>query len=295
MSLDAANHLVFSGPGMIQVNDYDPAVGLPTTTNGAITLFGAAAPAVATAPTTTPVLASDNFNPLVPTSYTSTTSQQVYDTGGNAHTLSLYYVKTAQPDVWQVYTAIDSAAPGPTGSAYTPQTLRFGPSGALANPTAVQNIAITNAGGTINLSVDLSATTENTLSFGVNKNSQDGFAAGSLAGITVAADGTISGTYNNGAPPVTMGQVVLVNFTNPNGLISLGNNQWQETIQAGKQAASIPGKGSVGALAAGTVEESNVDLTKELVNMITQQRAYQANAQSIKTEDQIMQTIVSLR
>jgi len=92
-----------------------------------------------------------------------------------------------------------------------------------------------------------------------------------------------------------LGQVVLTNFANPNGLQSLGGNQWGETASSGQPLVGAPNSGSLGTLQSAAVEESNIDLTAELVNMITSQRNYQANAQSIKTQDQILQTLVNLR
>ena len=126
--------------------------------------------------------------------------------------------------------------------------------------------------------------------------SQDGSKPGTLSGLTVEADGTILGNFSNGQSR-TMGQVLLTNFRNPNGLVSVGGNQWQWTPEAGAVdgAGAPPGTGTLGVLQSAAIVESNVDLTSELVNMITQQRAYQANAQSIKTQDQILQTLVNLR
>jgi flagellar hook protein FlgE len=112
--------------------------------------------------------------------------------------------------------------------------------------------------------------------------------------LSVAADGTVQGRYSNGQSR-DLAQVVLGNFTNPNGLNSLGNNQWAETADSGQPLIGVAGSGSLGSMQSAAVEESNVDLTAELVNMITFQRAYQANSQTIKTQDQIMQTIVNLR
>jgi flagellar hook protein FlgE len=147
---------------------------------------------------------------------------------------------------------------------------------------------------TVDLVLDLSKATQNSLNFGVTSISQNGYAAGILSGVTVDKDGIIQAAYTNGQQQA-MGQLALVGFSAPNALQSVGNNQWAATAAAGKQPSFAPGQGGLGAVQSGAVEESNVDLTKELVNMITQQRAYQANAQSIKTQDQIMQTIVNLR
>ncbi len=107
-------------------------------------------------------------------------------------------------------------------------------------------------------------------------------------------DGTILGRYSNGQTK-PLAQVALANFTSPEGLAPLGNNVWAETAKSGPALVGVPGTGTLGALQSGTVEESNVDLTAQLVDMITAQRNYQANAQTIKTEDALMQTLVNLR
>lgn len=89
--------------------------------------------------------------------------------------------------------------------------------------------------------------------------------------------------------------MVLANFVNPNGLQSLGGNAWAESATSGASLVGTPNTGSLGVLQSSSVEDSNVDLTAELVNMITAQRVYQANAQTIKTQDQVLQTLVNLR
>lgn len=102
------------------------------------------------------------------------------------------------------------------------------------------------------------------------------------------------GHYSNGQTK-NLGQVVLANFANPNGLTSAGSNQWKDNTESGLPIVGVPGTGTLGALQASAIEDSNVDLTAELVNMITAQRIYQANAQSIKTQDSVLQTLVNLR
>jgi flagellar hook protein FlgE len=144
------------------------------------------------------------------------------------------------------------------------------------------------------ITVNVSGTTQFGSNFNVNTLLQDGYAAGELSGFNVGADGIITGRYTNGKSAV-LGQVVLSTFSNPNGLQPLGNNVWAETSASGQPLAAIPGSGSLGVLQSSAVEDSNVDLTAELVNMITAQRVYQANAQTIKTQDQLLQTLVNLR
>ncbi|MDD5298555.1 MAG: flagellar hook-basal body complex protein [Rhodocyclaceae bacterium] len=274
---------------------------------GATTLMGSASVTTAYAPTV--ALGSDNFNPNDPTTYTSTTSEQVYDPTGVAHTLATYFCKTSQPNQWQMYATISETVNGqavqaaavvgsniPTSATnFIPTQMTFTSSGALKAPGLLSALQIGSLDGTVpTFNLNMSKSTQNTLSFSVNAMNQDGYKDGALSGISVDNTGLITGSYSNGKSS-TLGQLALFAFQNPSALVSVGNNQWQETPKAGSLGAHKPGDSYVGTVQSGAVEASNVDLTKELVDMIVQQRAYQADAQSIKTQDQIMQTIVSLR
>lgn len=143
-------------------------------------------------------------------------------------------------------------------------------------------------------SMDYTGSSQYGANFGVNTLTQDGFAAGNLAGFNVSTDGTIQGRYTNGQSK-NLGQVVMADFSNSQGLQALGNNQWAQSPESGQPLMGTGGTGKFGVLQSSAVEESNVDLTAELVNMITAQRVYQANAQTIKTQDAVMQTLVNLR
>jgi flagellar hook protein FlgE len=242
--------------------------------------------------TTGPELGADAFSISDPLSYTSSTSATVYDSLGNPHTLGIYFVKAATPNQYNVYTNLDGGTPTAA------KTVNFSTTGA-PNPVAAfkidQSFVVTTGGtSTLDFSLDLSKTTQYGSIFGVNTITQDGYASGRLSGLSIASDGTIQGKYSNGQTR-NLAQVVLATFKNANGLQSLGGNQWQETATSGQPLIGTPGSGVNGVLQSQAVEESNTDLTAELVNMITQQRAYQANAQTIKTEDQILQTLVNLR
>ena len=236
-----------------------------------------------TVPVTTP------FNMADPTTYNSSTAVSVYDSLGNAHTLQTFYVKTA-PNTWNVYASTDG------GAASLVSPLNFNSSGVLttAMPLTVPVAVTTGATTPFNVALDFTGTTQYGSSFSVNALKQDGYTSGRLAGFSISADGTIVGRYTNGQS-ATLGQVVLANFTNPNGLQSLGNNLWTDTAASGPALVGTPNSGSLGVLQSSAVEDSNVDLTAELVNMITAQRNYQANAQTIKTQDQVLQTLVNLR
>ena len=226
-----------------------------------------------------------------PTTYNSSTAMTTFDSLGNSHVLTLYFRNTGANN-WQVYTGLDGAAPTPAGGT----ALTFTSSGAVsAGGIVPSSFALTNgAVSPLAVSLDLSAATQYGATFGVNSMTQDGYTSGRLSGLTVASDGVVQGRYSNGQTR-NLGQVVLANFANPNGLQSQGGNIWSETSASGQPLIGTPNSGSLGALQSAAIEESNIDLTAELVNMITSQRNYQANAQSIKTQDQILQTLVNLR
>ncbi len=236
--------------------------------------------------TTTPFSATD------PTSYTNSTAITVYDNLGDSHTVQNYFVKTAA-NTWRVYTTADGADITP---ATVPQ-LVFTNTGTFdsANST-VGSVSFTPAtgSGTVTVNLDYATSTQYGSAFSVNKLSQDGYSSGRIASFTVGDDGIILGRYTNGQSK-DLGRVVLANFVNPNGLKSLGGNQWLATFESGNELVGAPGSSSLGVLQSSAVEDSNVDLTAELVNMITAQRIYQANAQTIKTQDQVLQTLVNLR
>jgi flagellar hook protein FlgE len=143
------------------------------------------------------------------------------------------------------------------------------------------------------MSLNITGTTQYGSNDGTNNLAQDGYAAGLLTNFSVGSDGKLTGTYSNGRS-MTLGQIVLATFNNPNGLVNLGNNQYAQTATSGDPQVSTPGSTNHGALQGGAVEDSNVDLTSELVNLITAQRNYQSNAQTIKTQQTVDQTLMNL-
>lgn len=149
------------------------------------------------------------------------------------------------------------------------------------------------AASPLDFSLDLSKSTQFGSPFGVNVHSHDGFTSGKLAGYTISAEGIIQGTFTNGRTK-TLGQIALSNFANPQGLTPTGNGNWIETPESGQPLVGTPKTGTLGVLASSSVEEANIDLTAELVKMITAQRMYQANAKTIETQNSIMQTLVNL-
>lgn len=239
-------------------------------------------------------LSAAAFDLADPTTYNNSTSVAVFDSLGNSHTLSTYFVKTAA-NTWQAFASNDGVQIG----AASVGTLTFRSDGAIDTtattlPFAISTAVTTGAVTPLAFNLDFTGTTQFGSGFGVNSLSQDGYTSGRLSGFGIAADGVIQGRYTNGQS-ATLGQVVLTNFNNTQGLQPLGDGVWAETSGSGAPLVGVPGSGSLGALQSAAVEDSNVDLTAELVNMITAQRVYQANAQSIKTQDAVLQTLVNLR
>lgn len=246
-----------------------------------------------------------------PETYHYSTALTVYDSLGNDHTLTFYFRKddvasAAGNSTWNVYANVDGTTNAHVTIGNVP--LEFDDRGTLLNgmPPAAMTVSIelddvvTDLGGSNNavspfdFEVDFFGSTQHGTASGTNRLEQDGFTAGTLVGLSIGNDGVILGRYSNGQT-FAQGQVVLANFTNANGLQPQGNNQWVETSNSGPPLVGAPKTSALGVLTSSSIEESNVDLTSELVNLITNQRNYQANAQSIKTQDQVLQTLVNLR
>ena len=241
------------------------------------------------------------FDPTNSSTYTYSTAMTVYDTLGVDHTMTLFFGKTAVSGEWDVHATLDGVAA--SSASVGTGKLTFDTSGklttampvALPATWAVTTGAATPIGsGQPNWNINFTGTTSYGGASAANSMTQGGYAQGTLTGYSVSKDGMVKGNYSNGQAK-TLGQVVLTTFPDPNGLMNLGNNQWQATSTSGDGIDGAPGAGARGALQSSAVEDSNVDLTSELVDMITLQRNYQANSQSIKTQDAIMQTLVNLR
>jgi flagellar hook protein FlgE len=238
-----------------------------------------------------------------PKTYNNATSVTAYDAKGQDVALTYYFQKAAT-DQWNVYvtangTPIATAAGNPAASTTITFPANGGAPTAPLGTVALNIPAVTNAGGAQTVAIpgvllNVSGATQYGSAFGVTDLSQDGYAAGQLIGVQIEGNGIITARYSNGQSKPA-GQLEIANFRNPQGLQPMGGNAWTATYASGDPIVGVPGAGNLGALQAGALEESNVDLTAELVNMITAQRVYQANAQTIKTMDQILQTIVNLR
>ncbi|ONR68308.1 flagellar hook protein FlgE [Burkholderia cenocepacia] len=247
-----------------------------------------------TVPTKTPFSATDN------TTYNYTTSIQVYDSLGGSQAVNMYFVKSAA-GTWEAYAGVQGGATTDLG------TITFDTSGAIqstttgtpATPTASLGqfqFTVPNTDGSATpqkLTLDLTGTTQYGGKDGVNNLAQDGYASGTLTTYSIGADGKLTGNYSNGQTAV-LGLIALANFNNPNGLVNLGGNQYAESAASGVPQVSAPGSTNHGTLQGSALENSNVDLTSQLVNLITAQRNYQANAQTIKTQQTVDQTLINL-
>lgn len=243
------------------------------------------------------------FDPAKSDSYNYVSTITTYDSLGNAHNINAYFVKTAD-NKWDVYTQDGSV----TGSlAAKAGSLNFNSSGVLTD-----TLDATGAASSLpfNLVVPMSAkdgapaqsitlsfarsTQQNIGSDSISELTQDGYKAGILDNFKINQDGTVVGVYSNQKTQL-LGQIVLTNFSSPEGLASQGDNVWSETGASGQPRVGLAGGSGFGKLTSGALEASNVDMSQELVNMIVAQRNYQSNAQTIKTQDSILQTLVSLR
>ncbi|SFC67977.1 flagellar hook protein FlgE [Polaromonas sp. OV174] len=264
------------------------------------------------------------FNASNSETYNYANSVTVYDSLGNSHELTTYFVKDPAPAInsWTVYATADGwPLDGTTGAKVAPDVVdptkpangglsfgqaAFDSNGALAvNAGVIVNppngkmdfgtLDFGNDSSPMVYSMDFTGTTQFGSPNDVKKLTQDGYTAGVLSAIAINEDGTITGKYSN-EQPRTLGQVVLSSFANPTGLQSKGDNVWAETAVSGQPLTGTPGAGTkLGGLASGALEASNVDLTSELVNLIIAQRTYQANSQTVKTQDQVMQTLINMR
>jgi flagellar hook protein FlgE len=239
-----------------------------------------------------------------PSTYNNATSLNAFDAKGQDVALTYYFQKSAT-DQWNVYLTANGTSVLSNGAG-VPQpvtTIQFPANGGTPTAplgTATLNIpATTNAAGAQALPIpgvqlNVSGATQYGAQFGVTDLSQDGYAPGQLVGIQFEGNGIVTARYSNGQTKPA-GQVEIATFRNPQGLQAMGGNVWAGSYASGDPILGVPGNGNLGVLQSGSLEESNVDLTAELVNMITAQRVYQANAQTIKTQDQVLQTLVNLR
>ena len=305
--LDKAGNMVTTDGASVMGYPIDPVTGLTSSTTLQAIKFPTGQPIPAKE--TTQVTALLNLNaravnaagdatatPPVAATPRATygTSLEVYDSQGMPTPMTMYFEKGAG-NTWNVFNSLDATA-APVGQ------LVFDGSGKLVSGSPINmTVAAVNPNATganpvpnLNLTLDLSGVTQFGSDFAVSKLNHNGYAAGELNGITISGDGTIMANYSNGVTRAES-QLALAKFSNSQGLSAIGGNNWVATADSGPPVLGTAKSGSFGALVSGALESSNVDLTGELVNMMTAQRAYQANAQTIKTQDQVFSTLVNLR
>ena len=232
------------------------------------------------------------FDPIDPSTYNYSTSTSVYDALGEEHLATIYFRKTAS-NVWDTHIQLDQQAPAAEPS------LTFDANGRLDAATlAALPFSGTfdpgNGANLMDITFNFTASTQFGADSGVNSLQQDGYTTGRLSGLDIDEEGLVVARYTNGQF-LAQGQVALANFSNPQGLQPLGDTGWAETHTSGVALMGAPGSASLGLLQSGALEESNVDLAEQLVNMIVAQRNFQANAQMIRAEDEITQTIINIR
>lgn len=256
---------------------------IPAKASGSID-FTANMDARAEVPATTP------FDPANNTTYNNSYTTQVYDSLGREHTLNQYFVKTGT-NSWEVHYYMDDVALTDSSGAAVSQSLTFNSQGVLTSPTSPVKLDAAIAGAdNISLSLNFAGTTQFGSDFSVSKNSSDGYASGERTGQSIDEDGSVYATFSNGER-LLQGQLVLASFTNPNGLQSQDGTTWAQTASSGAPLTGAPGSGLLGSVVSGALESSNVDLTSELVGLMTAQRNYQANTKVISTNDTMMNAL----
>jgi flagellar hook protein FlgE len=243
-------------------------------------------PAAANLPPNSP------FNATDPDSYSHSSSMTVYDSLGAAHTATTYFSKTANPNEWEQRLFVDGSAVGVT------QIMQFSSTGAIVSPAngQISFPPFTPSTGAAPLTVlyDFGSATQYGGAFSVNSIVQDGYTTGRLIGIDTDSSGIVQARFTNGVSK-KLGEIALANFSNPNGLQQLGDTNWAETFASGQALKGQAGNSGLGLVQSGALEASNVDITEQLVNMITAQRNFQANAKMISTADAVTQAIINIR
>lgn len=232
------------------------------------------------------------FDITNPNSFNHSTSTTVYDSLGTSHTATFYFVKTATANAWETYTYVDGT------QVDGPDTMTFTNSGIFSTPAGgtitTPSFAVSGGATTMQLTIDHGDSTQFGSDFSVFALSQDGFPTGRLSELDIDSEGIIFARFTNGQSRVE-GQVALADVPNIQGLQPVSDTSWAETFSSGAAVIGRPGTSSLGLIQSGALEESNVELSEELVNMIIAQRMFQANAEVITTADSVTQTIINIR
>lgn len=306
MAYSRAGMFKLNNEGQVVTNIGGQLMGYPTDSEGTRLSFttqplslptGGPIPARATSS----IAAEFNLDARAPVAATATpptplskygTSVIAYDPQGLEIPVGLAFEKTGV-NQWNVYTSVNGSDP----AASTPFTLEFNTDGTLSSTSVIPPLTVASPSDpAVTFPVDLNfgSVTQFGIDFAVNNLEQDGYRPGELTSLKINESGVITASYSNGQTRAA-GQIALVNFRNVQGLQPTGNGNWQANFATGEPVHGAPGEGKFGSLRSGALEDSNIDITGELVSMMTAQRAYQANAQTIKTQDQVFSTLLNLR
>ncbi|MCL5255583.1 MAG: flagellar hook protein FlgE, partial [Gammaproteobacteria bacterium] len=269
--------------------------------------------------------AVSTFDPADPTTYTDSTSATVYDSLGEAHTVTTYYVKR-DANTWDVYQTVDGQLvdfnPSGTGSSgvgarsaeiggetFRGMRIGFNAGGNPSTPLGensgtflpgVFEFTPSNGSNPLNIEFNFRSQggadrpTQFASAFELTSLDQDGSTVGRLTGVDINEKGLIAATYSNGQTQF-LGQVAMVNFNNEQGLEQVGGTKWKANINSGEPITGIAGQGTLGAIESSALENSNVNLTEELVDIIVAQRNYQANSRALEVNSTLQQTILQIR
>ena len=288
------------GSGAVVASDLDNAISLKLPETSGVAEPTTAVKYTVNLSSSAAIPENATFDRFDPTSYNQSTSSTIYDTSGNALTMTSYFVRasngggTGNSD-WKVFSFVGDKQLTSGGADH--QTLTFGANGTLTGGASMTFDEFTPAGATTPQAISLdfgTATTQVAAPFSVGRKSQNGTSVGLLEGVTVDSEGMVKASFSNGDVQ-NLGKVVLVNFSNPSGLRQLGTSYWAATGLSGQARTGAAGDAGFGNIMSGMIERSNVDITEELVGLIAAQRNFQANAKALDTASQISQTIFNIR
>ncbi|HDO1320253.1 TPA: lateral flagellar hook protein FlgEL [Aeromonas veronii] len=294
---DNANYLTTAGGTRLQGYTTDDAGKLQSGVVGDIQVKAGSLPAkpsdklefVANLKADASIIPADpKFDPNKSNTFSYSQSSKVYDSLGTEHTVTQYFVKKGT-NAWDVHYSFNGADVTPAAGA----KMIFDTNGKLDTGASSipPSLALKPVGASpIELQLDMSRVSQYASDFNATRNQSNGYTAGDLTGVRVDGDGGVYATFTNGQS-LLQGQVVMANFTNPNGLLQTNNTSWQQSFSSGQPVLGAPGTGTMGKLTAGAYESSNVDLTGELVSLMTSQRNYQANAKTISSADKMSQIL----
>lgn len=289
---DRENYLVDASGQYLQGYPVDAAGNLQVGTVSDLRLQNGNLPAKATGTidfatnldASKPAVTVTPFDPANLNTYTDTQTTPVYDSQGKQHSLTQYFVKTGD-NTWAAYYAVDNT------QVAGPVAMTFDTRGQLVTPLAPVNVGFPLPGvDAMSINVDYTGSTQSASAFVVTRNNPNGYAAGENTGVTIEKDGKVFATYSNGER-MLQGQVVLAGFANLNGLKNENATHWSATGESGNPLIGTPGSGLFGDLTAGALENSNVDMTQQLVGLMEGQRNYQANSKVLSTNKELTQVL----